>query len=56
MVRIGYARVGFALHVYFMFFVSISFALGTQHELVFWWNMGLSMYTYNVLINMDGLV
>ena len=27
-------------HVYFMLFVSILFALGTQRELVFLWNMG----------------
>ena len=30
-------RVG---HVHFMLFVSISFALGTQHKPVFEWNMG----------------
>ena len=30
-------------HVDFMLFVSISFALGSQCKLIFWWNMGLSM-------------
>ena len=30
-------------HVDFMLFVSISFALCSQCERVFWWNMGLSM-------------
>ena len=29
------------MHVHFMLFVSISFALGTLCESVFWWNMGL---------------
>ena len=27
-------------HVHFMFFVSISFALGSQGKCNFWWNMG----------------
>ena len=31
-------------HVYYMLFVSISFALGTQREPGFWWNMGLTMH------------
>ena len=31
------ARVG---HVHFMLFVSISFALGSQHKRGFQWNMG----------------
>ena len=29
------------VHVHFMFFVLISFALGSQHKLSFQWNMGL---------------
>ena len=30
-------------HVHFMLFGSISFALGSQRELIFQWNMGLTI-------------
>ena len=33
-------------HVHFMFFVLISFALGSQHEPSFQWNMGLNLHLY----------
>ena len=39
------ARVG---HVDFMLFVSISFALGSQCERGFWWNMGLMHFSCKV--------
>ena len=35
-------------HVYFMLFVSISFALGTQRKPVFEWNMGLIIYQLGI--------
>ena len=33
------------VHVHFMFFVLISFALGSQREPSFQWNMGLSIFS-----------
>ena len=36
------ARVG---HVHFMLFVSISFALGSQRERSFQWNMGFKVFS-----------
>ena len=42
----GQIRVG---HVHLMLFVSISFALGSQHEREFWWNMGFIHY-YTLLL------
>ena len=40
------ARVG---HVHFMLFVSISFALGSQRERSFQWNMSLRVHVYGNL-------
>ena len=37
-------------HVHFMLFMSISFASGTQHKLVFWWNMGFRVRQRRVLL------
>ena len=35
-------------HVHFMLFMSISFASGTQRKPVFWWNMGLTVFSQGV--------
>ena len=43
---VGSPRVGVRVgHVHFMLFVSISFALGSQRECSFQWNMGLTPHT-----------
>ena len=36
-------------HVYFMFFVLISFALGSQREASFQWNMGFTVFPTSFL-------
>ena len=41
--RVGSTRVGaYVLHVHFIFYVLVLFALGSQREPSFQWNMGLS--------------
>ena len=35
-------------HVHFMFFVLISFVLGSRHKRSFQWNMGLKLYIVNL--------
>ena len=40
MVQVGHVPIG---HVNFLLFVSFLFALSTQHERGFWWNMGLNI-------------
>ena len=37
-------NIGCVWHVHFMLFVSISFALGTQRERNFQWNMGFTVF------------